>query len=100
MLCFRCEHRALFLETGARPRCECGDIKTSKGGCYMFKPCAPQVLTRVDGYKDRPVGLPAAIAPRMYCEGPAENMELVFKRLPNDRYVFLWKEKDTDGTGK
>ena len=24
-MCVRCEHRARFLETGAQPRCECGD---------------------------------------------------------------------------
>ena len=44
MLCFRCEHRARFLETGSRPRHECGTIEQSKATCYMFMPCLP-VLT-------------------------------------------------------
>ena len=43
MLCFRCEHRAKFLETGVQPRVECGDVKSSKAACYMFVPTHPVV---------------------------------------------------------
>lgn len=43
-LCFRCEHRALFLENGHRPRCECGDIESNKMGCYMYRPVRPVTL--------------------------------------------------------
>ena len=45
-LCYRCEHRALFLETGSRPRFECGDIENSKAGCYMFSPVKPVILQK------------------------------------------------------
>ncbi len=48
MLCFRCEHRATYLEGGARPRCECGNIEDSKVGCYMFKPCYPVKMERAE----------------------------------------------------
>lgn len=45
-LCFRCENRAAFFETGRRPRCECGDINSSKYSCYCFQPVKPPILAR------------------------------------------------------
>ena len=54
MLCFRCEHRAKFLETGQRSRLECGDIETSKAGCYMFTPCYPVITEPLDTDNPRP----------------------------------------------
>ena len=49
-LCWRCEHRARFHETGHAPRCECGD-----GGaiccCYMYKPVSPCATKRAPGDK-------------------------------------------------
>lgn len=49
MLCFRCEHRASFLETGSQPRFECGNIENSNKGCYMFIPCRPVVMKKKQG---------------------------------------------------
>ncbi len=49
MLCFRCEARAVFLETGSQPRFECGEITKSNIGCYMFKPCKPIIMKRDKG---------------------------------------------------
>ena len=52
MLCFRCEHRARFLEAVAkgehppRPRHECGEAGQSKWGCYMFMPCLPILVSK------------------------------------------------------
>jgi len=43
-LCYRCEHRACFLETGRRPRCECGNAGASNYSCYMYEPVKPVVL--------------------------------------------------------
>jgi len=61
MLCFRCEHRAKYLEATSRgdkyaprPRSECGDINSSKIGCYMFEPCHPVVT-------EPPKGAPAVL---------------------------------------
>ena len=89
-LCFRCEHRARFLETGARPRCECGDKDCSVHSCYMFTPCRPVILTRAPGYEDREVGLPAMLAPRLVASELAEDAQPRFKRLPGDRYLLYW----------
>ena len=52
-LCFRCEHRAMFLERGWRPRHECGNIEETKYGCYMYRPVRP-VITEVNEGDDRP----------------------------------------------
>jgi hypothetical protein len=70
MMCFRCEHRARHLEALAKkehyqPRCECGDITSSKVGCYMFRPCHPLVTEPAQGDK-RPRFGPAMIACREY----------------------------------
>ena len=53
MLCFRCEHRARFLQAELmkedyvpRPRFECGDVKQSKHSCYMFQPVKPCIIAR------------------------------------------------------
>lgn len=70
-LCFRCEHRARFFETGSRPRCECGDVYRAKHGCYMYRPVAPVALT-CDPDDDRPALGPAMIASRVYYAGIAE----------------------------
>lgn len=43
-LCFRCEFRALYLETGFGPRCECKDVQSSSYSCYAFKPVMPLVV--------------------------------------------------------
>lgn len=70
-LCFRCEHRAKFLEDGHGPRCECGDVKFQSFSCYMYSPCKLIVLRRRPGDR-RYVGLPAAFAPRMMAIGLEE----------------------------
>jgi hypothetical protein len=50
-LCARCEHRAQFIESGRRPRYQCGDLKFNSGNCYMFQPVAPLVVRRASGEK-------------------------------------------------
>lgn len=55
MLCFRCEHRARYLESGHAPRYECGQAAESKCGCYMYRPVSPVVMKPQDG-DPRPVG--------------------------------------------
>ena len=63
-LCFRCEHRAQFLEKGFQPRCECGDIKSSKWSCYMYSPVRPIVLVKSDKSDKRPQFGPWMISSR------------------------------------
>jgi hypothetical protein len=70
-LCFRCEHRASFLEAmreeyQPRPRYECGDIESSKWCCYMYKPVQPATLKVRDG-DERPAFAGAMISARMEC---------------------------------
>lgn len=59
-LCWRCEHRIRFLESGGKwhPRCECGTVyQKEKDGekiidghnshaCYMYKPVKPVTLEK------------------------------------------------------
>lgn len=47
-LCFRCEFRAEFLETGHGPRWECQQ-SGAVNGCYMYRPVRPVVLARDRG---------------------------------------------------
>ena len=56
-LCYRCEHRALNLETGGkhRPRYECGEVNTAKFQCYMYKPTKPVVVEPADKSDPRPI---------------------------------------------
>lgn len=68
MLCYRCEHRAKYLEEYSknkysdkdihipRPRFECGNIESSVMGCYMFKPVQPINIKPREG-DDRPLSL-------------------------------------------
>jgi len=58
-LCFRCEHRARYLETGERPRYECGNADSQVYGCYMYQPCLPVIVTGApDALERRPFDAP------------------------------------------
>lgn len=48
-LCFRCERRAVFMETGRAPRLECRNTGQSVYGCYCYEPVHPVVLAKDDG---------------------------------------------------
>ena len=61
MLCFRCEHRARFLDDQSkkrkhcrRPRFECGEIETSKIACYMYEPTRPILMQKFPKNDPRP----------------------------------------------
>jgi len=59
MLCFRCERRAAFLSAKdkkhpPRPRCECGDIESSKIACYMYMPVKPVWTAQFESKDKRP----------------------------------------------
>ena len=74
MLCFRCEHRAKFLEDGHAPRCECGDIESSKCGCYMYKPCLPVIVKPSEG-EERPMFAAPMISGRIMAVRVAKTKE-------------------------
>ena len=56
-LCFRCEHRAQWHETGGKhqPRMECGEVNSSKYACYMYIPVQPVRIKRLDIDDPRPL---------------------------------------------
>lgn len=77
MLCRRCEYRVKFYEEGHAPRFECGDVKNSVSGCYMYKPVMPCVLTVDEGDDRQPFG-PGMISARMHFVRVADG-EAVYK---------------------
>jgi len=48
-LCYRCEKRAKYLETGHGPRCECKQTDTAVHSCYCYAPVKPVILAVNDG---------------------------------------------------
>ena len=108
-LCFRCEHRAKFLEGmlkarhdksiyAPRPRHECGDIENSKCSCYMFQPCKPIVTVPSDSRDKRPRFGPAMISSREMFERVLEDAKLDII-YDNGREVALgWRYDDTTDT--
>ena len=89
-LCFRCHHRARFLESGGaeRPRYECGDVQMGVHNCYMYRPPKPLLLRPASGDR-RPFGGPAMIAARMNAVGEAKG-EWVFRRFGR-AWAILWR---------
>jgi len=77
-LCFRCEHRAEFLENGFKPRFECGMEKMASSGCYMFMPCKPVAVAPNSGEK-RPIFGPWLIAGRIHAQGLVDHERLRLK---------------------
>lgn len=84
-LCYRCEHRAAFHETGLRPRYECGAGGTVTS-CYMYKPVKPVILKKTKGDK-RPQFGPAMISARSQGVGIADF------ELDLHRTILYWRPK-------
>ena len=89
MLCFRCEHRAKFLEGGGQPRCECGDIEKSNIGCYMFKPCKPIIMEKQEG-DPRPSHGGPLLGARMNAKGLDDNCVLALSK----NGALIWRDKN------
>ena len=96
MLCFRCEHRAEFLEGKRRPRYECGLVTQSKHTCYMFKPCKPVVLEKSDKKDFRPPLVGDLFSCRSKAVKLRDNVKLTINNLDDDTYVFEWKEVEDE----
>lgn len=77
-LCYRCEYRALFHETGAGPRYECS-LDTAVCGCYMYRPVVPLVIESDSG-DNRPLGGPSMISARSHAVSLGD-CELVAHRI-------------------
>jgi hypothetical protein len=86
-LCFRCEHRARFFESGSRPRYECGDTDMCVSGCYMYKPVCPVVLAKADGDERSQFDAPMISARSRFVE--VADMELAAK-ICDSGSVLYW----------
>lgn len=64
-LCYRCEHRARYLETGGGPRAECKSEKSTVYSCYSYRPIKPVVTSCNEG-DDRPAFGPPMLAGRVH----------------------------------
>jgi hypothetical protein len=93
-LCFRCEHRAEFLENGFKPRFECGMEKMASSGCYMFMPCKPVAVAPSDGEK-RPIFGPWMIAGRVRAQGLVDAEKLHLKLIDVSGYAVKGEPLET-----
>lgn len=92
-LCHRCEHRAVFLEKGHGPRCECKDTGRSVFGCYMYQPVRPCVLQRREG-DSRPLFAGAMFSARARFVRIAEDADIEARARPvNGGYLPYWTSR-------
>ncbi len=88
MLCYRCEYRADYLETGSAPRLECKDIKNSNHSCYMYKPVAPMILkNKADDNR----GIAGEVSPMISARANAikiAKVDIKLVKLDNKEYSF------------
>jgi len=57
-LCWRCEWRARYHETGIGPRWECQTPSHASYSCYMYRPVSPYIIKRAK-HDRRPLTLNA-----------------------------------------
>jgi hypothetical protein len=100
-LCYRCEHRAVFLEAGYHPRFECGMEKMASSVCYMFMPCKPVAVAPQSGEK-RPMFGPWMIAGRVQAQGLVDQGRLRLNIVGVDDLAVaaVWKIKGRKKEGK
>lgn len=92
-LCYRCEYRARYYETGSGPRYECHSQDTCVAGCYMYKPVVPCATVPSNKVDWRPRHGPAMISSREYFDSVPEDMVLN-RHTEGDKAVLYWTPKD------
>lgn len=93
-LCFRCEFRAQYHETGYGPRSECKNIFNGCWSCYMYRPVKPIALKGQEG-DTRPLLGPWMISSRVVRDNDAEpDMKLDIKYCKKKSFVLYWKPKE------
>lgn len=97
-LCFRCEHRAVYLtelkldeKFPHQPRSECGDISKGVYSCYMFQPVKPVILEANKGDK-RPRTAGWLFSAREHAAGLAD-FKLKVKIIGN-KLIKYWSDYD------
>jgi len=88
-LCYRCEHRAQYLEAGHRPRHECGEIQMGKYSCYMYLPIKPVILTKNED-DDRPQFAGSLFSARSYLSEREPDLKIHLKEY-KDGAMLYWK---------
>lgn len=92
-LCFRCEYRARFYETGHGPRYECQQPEITVCSCYMYKPVRPVITVPSDPKDKRPRHGPAIISSRERFEAVAEDMQLAIRQNGEESTLY-WVPPD------
>lgn len=94
-LCWRCEHRACFHETGFHPRFECGEARAVHN-CYMFMPTKPIAVGPIKGEK-RPIFGPWFVAGRIQSHGlvATERLRLRLIDLGDGNSTAVWTIKNS-----
>jgi hypothetical protein len=90
-LCFRCEYRARFYETGQGMRCECHTPEMCVHSCYMYKPVMPVIVEKNKGDR-RPQFAGAMISSRSHFVKIAES-DMTLKS-GKEGSVLYWVPKD------
>ncbi|OGX12796.1 MAG: hypothetical protein A2351_07350 [Omnitrophica bacterium RIFOXYB12_FULL_50_7] len=91
-LCFRCEHRARYLEDKIQPRYECGQPALGVYSCYMFRPVRPLVLKQANKKDPRPILSMPMISGRV-CGVRIADGKAVAKKLKDGIAVFWQRIK-------
>lgn len=92
-LCYRCEHRAMFLEKNYRPRCECGDVQKSVYSCYMYQPVKP-ARTAKDKNDKRPQFGPWMISARShFVDVPPVKLKLDYDKKDGSTMYWVPEKK-------
>ena len=93
-LCFRCEHRARYQETGDAVRHECGNINDGVCSCYSFRPMSPVILEKSNPHDTKIRFGPSFIAPREKIVGISNDFSLNVKWLDKGRAVLYLEDSD------
>ena len=94
-LCFRCEHRAQHLDSkeAHQPRYECGEIKSSVCGCYMYQPVKPVVTSMLKGERKCLRFGPAMLSARELGVKVAEDIMLKIHKGTRGEAFLYWSPK-------
>ena len=87
-LCYRCEYRSQFKETGEGPRYEC-KTDSSVYSCYMYRPVRPVLLVR-DRDDRRPIAGPWAFSARAHRPDREPKVELFIEKQKLG-YLLYWR---------
>ena len=87
-LCFRCEYRARFLETGEGPRYECKSKADGVWSCYAYLPVSPYTTKPLDKKDKRPRHGPVMLSSREVIHEISDVNYKVVKKRNGEATVF------------